>query len=45
MALSVATAHAQLIEDARVAFREGRFLDAADLGEADGTSDGYAYGG
>ena len=42
MALSVATAHAQLIEDARVAFREGRFLDAADLGEADGTSDGYA---
>lgn len=42
MALAAATAHAQSIEDARAAFREGRFLEAAELGEAEGTSDGYA---
>ena len=42
MALSAATAHAQSIEDARAAFREGRFLEAAELGEAEETSGGYA---
>ena len=42
VALSAATAQAQPIEDARAAFREGRFLEAAQLGEADGTADGYA---
>lgn len=34
-------AGAQSIEDARFAHEEGRFLEAADLGEALGTSDGY----
>lgn len=42
MAVSVAAAHAQSIEDAHAAFREGRFLEAAELGEAEGTSGGYA---
>ena len=42
MALWAAAAHAQSIEDARAALREGRFLEAAELGEAEGTSDGYA---
>lgn len=36
-----ADASAQSIEDARFAHEEGRFLEAADLGEALGTPDGY----
>lgn len=32
---------AQSIDEVRNAYRDGRFLDAADLGEALGTSDGY----
>lgn len=36
-----AGAGAQSISDARSAFGDGRFLEAADLGEALGTSDGY----
>ena len=39
--LQPAYASAQSIEDARAAFADGRFLEAADLGEALGTSDGY----
>ena len=35
-------ANAQSIDDARTAFREGRFLEAADLAEASSTSDGFA---
>lgn len=35
-------ANAQSIDDARAAFKEGRFLDAADIAEALGTSGGYA---
>ncbi|MXX04434.1 MAG: hypothetical protein F4Z49_11930, partial [Gemmatimonadetes bacterium] len=35
-------ANAQSIDDARIAFEEGRFLEAADLAEALGTSVGYA---
>ena len=35
-------ANAQTIDDARAAFEVGRFLEAADLAEALGTSDGYA---
>jgi len=39
--LLAADASAQSIEVARSAFADGRFLEAADLGEALGTSDGY----
>ena len=42
LALLAADASAQSIEDARSAFAEGRFLDAADLAEALGTSESYA---
>ena len=35
-------ANAQSIDDARTAYREGRFLEAADLAEASSTSDGFA---
>lgn len=37
-----AVANAQSIDEARAAFEEGRFLEAADLAEAPGTSEGYA---
>ena len=37
-----ADATAQSIEDATAAFADGRFVEAADIGEALGTSDGYA---
>jgi len=37
-----ADATAQSIEDANAAFADGRFVEAADIGEALGTSDGYA---
>ncbi|MCY3705206.1 MAG: hypothetical protein OXH08_06835 [Gammaproteobacteria bacterium] len=37
-----ADAGAQSLEDARSAYAEGRFLEAAELAEALGTSDGYA---
>ena len=40
--LLAAHAAAQSYDDARAAFGEGRFLDAAEHGEALGTSDGYA---
>ncbi|MDE2762836.1 MAG: hypothetical protein OXQ94_09600 [Gemmatimonadota bacterium] len=40
--LLAATAGAQSYEDARAAYLEGRFLDAAAHGEALGTSEGYA---
>ncbi|MDE2848309.1 MAG: hypothetical protein OXO51_16530 [Gemmatimonadota bacterium] len=36
------SANAQSIDEARTAFKEGRFLEAADLAEALGTSVGYA---
>lgn len=42
LALPAADASAQSIGDAEVAFTEGRFLEAADIAEALGTSDGYA---
>ena len=42
LALGAADASAQSIGDAEVAFTEGRFLEAADIAEALGTSDGYA---
>ena len=42
LALLAAGANAQSIDDARTAFEEGRFLEAADLAEALGTSGGYA---
>lgn len=42
LALLAAEARAQSIEDARTAFEEGRFLEAADLAEALETSGGYA---
>ena len=42
LALLAAGAGAQSIDDARAAYAEGRFLEAADLGEAMETSDGYA---
>ena len=41
LALLAADASAQSIDDARSAFADGRFLEAADLGAALGTSDGY----
>ena len=40
--LLAADATAQSIEDANAAYAEGRFVEAADMGEALGTSDGYA---
>lgn len=40
--LFAANATAQSIEDANAAYAEGRFVEAADMGEALGTSDGYA---
>ena len=42
LALFPADASAQSLEEARSAFSEGRFLEAAELGEALGTSAGYA---
>lgn len=42
LALLAADAGAQSLEDARSAYAEGRFLEAAELAEAPGTSDGYA---
>ena len=42
LVLLVAGANAQSMDDARSAFEEGRFLEAADLAEALGTSVGYA---
>lgn len=44
LALFAADVSAQSIDDARSAYVEGRFLEAADLAEALGTSDGYALG-
>jgi len=41
LVLRSANASAQSIKDARSAFADGRFLEAADVGEALGTSDGY----
>ena len=40
--VGVVGASAQSIDDARAAFQEGRFLEAADLAEALGTSGSYA---
>ena len=42
LVLGAGGANAQSIDDARTAFREGRFLEAADLAEASSTSDGFA---
>ena len=42
LVLLAADAGAQSLEDARSAYAEGRFLEAAELAEALGTSDGYA---
>lgn len=42
LALLAADAGAQSLDDARSAYAEGRFLEAAELAEALGTSDGYA---
>ena len=42
LALLAADARAQSIDEARAAFADGRFLEAAEIGEALGTSDGYA---
>lgn len=41
LVLQPANARAQSIKDARSAFADGRFREAADIGEALGTSDGY----
>ena len=41
-AQSATGANVQLIDEARTAFEEGRFLEAANLAEALGTSEGYA---
>ena len=38
----VATAEAQSIDEARTAYAEGRFLEAAELAESLGTSEGFA---
>ena len=38
----VATAEAQSIDEARAAYAEGRFLEAAELAESLGTSEGFA---
>lgn len=42
LTLSPAGTIAQTFEDASAAYAEGRFVEAADIGEALGTSDGYA---
>lgn len=42
LALLAADAGAQSLDDARAAYAEGRFLEAAELAEALGTSDGFA---
>ncbi len=42
LVLLAADAGAQSLEDARSAYADGRFLEAAELAEALGTSDGYA---
>ena len=42
LVLLAADTNAQSIDDARAAFDEGRFLEAADLAEAVGTSTGFA---
>ena len=42
LALLAADASAQSFDDARAAYGEGRFLDAAEHGESLGTSEGYA---
>lgn len=42
LAFLAADASAQSIDEARAAFADGRFLEAAELGEALGTSGGYA---
>lgn len=42
LVLLAAEAGAQSLEDARSAYADGRFLEAAELAEALGTSDGYA---
>ena len=42
LALLAADAGAQSIEQARASYVDGRFLEAAELGEALGTSEGYA---
>ncbi len=42
LAIPALGAGAQSIDEARAAFADGRFLEAAELGEALGTSDGYA---
>ena len=42
LVLLAADASAQSIGDAELACTEGRFLEAADIAEALGTSDGYA---
>ena len=42
LALIAAGVNAEPLEDAKGAFAEGRFIDAAGLAEAAGTSDGYA---
>ena len=44
LAAGLVGANAQSIDEARTAFEEGRFLEAADLAEALGTSGGYALG-
>ncbi|MCY4647516.1 MAG: hypothetical protein OXE73_11655 [Gammaproteobacteria bacterium] len=44
LVLPAADAGAQSLDDARTAFAEGRFLEAAELAEALATSDGYALG-
>ncbi len=41
LVLIAADANAQSIDDVRTALADGRFLEAADLGNALGTSDGY----
>ena len=41
VALLAANANAQSLDDANAAYADGRFVEAADIGEALGTSDGY----
>ena len=41
LALFPASGNAQSIDDANAAYADGRFVEAADIGEALGTSDGY----
>ena len=42
LVLAVAGASAESLDEARTAFAEGRFVDAAGIAEAAGTSEGYA---